>query len=282
MIALVWIVVLLVLKLSFGPSVVGCASGGAPVDVSELRRQHVRRSIRKQQIIRNWRVQAVFVILAFFVPTLSFLMVNHGWIPFTESLEQVVDVSLHVQAKADEGVRIATNLTGSRYRIMRLVESVNIPVHCPNFKSSQMAEAFTELNRTMHDGMQQIDDFVEQYVVSLASGLAQAEGVSIYVQDTVAKVDSYNWLVEGFLIALNLINLLLILGALLSRNSVYWPCYHHLLAYFVVPSFALLLVGTITATFVSASIALVNAGTYKQLLVFKDLRGISTWFRLLF
>jgi len=66
------------------------------------------------------------------------------------------------------------------------------------------------------------------------------------------------------LIGLNLLNLVMFGGVVLTRNSIHSLPYQTLLEWFVVPAFAVMIIATVAATGITAAMTLVNAGTFKQ------------------
>jgi len=171
------------LKFSFSKKVVGCAAGGNVIDVSELRRDGVRRSARKKIIVRNWRVQMAFLAACLCIPLLSFLFVNHGLDPFYDSLEQIQDLSSLVSLNAMTGLSMTTRLIGIRNRMETLVRSINVTEYCPNYGtnshySDYMLLSFDEIQQNIELGMSQIKQFVDSNAEEIALGLSRLTNVN--------------------------------------------------------------------------------------------------------
>lgn len=265
MFALVWAVVLLMLKYSLGSSRVGCAAGGKPVDVSEMRRAGIRKSARKAQIRRNWRVQVAFLACCLSIPALSFVFVNHGLHPFFSSLEEVGTISGQVGREAVEGVQIATRLVSIREGMDALVSSLDVDEYCPNVDFDDAdGDANIAVLASVWDGvrhnMDTVRDFVDRHAREFAVGLSRVSEVAYYVGQKVDEAETYDWKVKCMLIILNVVNALMLLGVLLTRNGINNSPYQTILTFFVVPSFVVMTALTIAFTGVAASMAVVNAG----------------------
>lgn len=266
----VWVVVLIALKFSCGKQKVGCAAGGGPVHVSELKANGVHRKQRKRRIVRNWRVQTVFLLCCMLIPALSFLFVNHGLHPFLDSLDQVDGLTARVREESVAGSKLANKFMRLRDRLQLYAKSVNLDKHCPNLydtegepsSSSPIATSINldEIQNTVENGIETVNAFVDQHAPQFAMGLSQVTEGTLYVEEKVDVVQRYDWLIQGFLIALNVLNVFLFVGAILTRNSVFSPPYQTLMTWFVVPAFCAFVIATVVATCVASTIAIANAG----------------------
>lgn len=256
MIAFLWIIVLFVLKFTFGKERVGCAAGGEPVDVSALRRAKVSRADRRHRIVRIWRTQAVFIFGCMLMPALSFLFVNHGLTPFYHSMSVMVDIASVVEQRAYEGMDTASSILIRRSQIQRVKTSINL-TQCVNDVMQGGVETF---NQSLNAGMEQISGFVDGYIPDVMKGLAQVTDSTDYVESTLSSADVYDWVVKGILIGLNIVVVMLLLAAFLARNSINSPLYQDIVSHFLVPTFCVLMTAFVMGTCITAAMAMVNAG----------------------
>lgn len=269
MLALVWGVVLLVLKFNCKASRVGCAAGGNVVDVTALRDRKVPRAERRRIILRNWRVQMALLLLSLLIPTLSFLLVNHGLEPFYSSLQDIRSLAVQARSRALDGIEVATDLVYAQNRIGSIVTSLQPEQVCPTYFAAGDGTTTTpqiaflqSYNATLQNGRNAMNAFVNQYVSRTTLGLSQVAHATLYTENSVDAAQSYEWLVKSFLIALNLANVFWFFGVLLTRHNVYFPLYHQFLVWGAVPAFAVVLLSTVAATIASSALAITNAGTY--------------------
>jgi hypothetical protein len=261
--AFVWSLVLLVLKYTLKEKRVGCAAGGRVQDVTEMRNHKLTRSARKKRILRNWRTQIFFIGCTVLIPTLSFLLVNHGLNTFFDSLDEVKELSGSAREMAVSGIGLATDITYSQNRVNSLLLSLQPSNVCPNFDSNGTGlddqSVFGSFNSTLQRGMNQIDEFVSDRVSSIVLGLSKVSHLSNYVQSSVQATESYDWLVKGFLIALNTINVFLFIGVCLTRCSLHHPLYQQFLTWLAVPAFCAVLCGSVVAVVVASALSVANA-----------------------
>jgi hypothetical protein len=261
-IAFVWCVVLLVLKYNLKEKRVGCAAGGSVQDVNEMRNNKMTRLARKKRILRNWRTQMVFLACTVLIPTLSFLLINHGLDAFFVSLDEVQGLSASARELAVEGIGVATDITYSQNRVQSILGSLQAEDVCPNVNSTSGAEysdVFETFYATLEGGLNDIDAFVDDHVSGMVLGLSQLSRASVYVDSSIQTAESYDWLVKGFLIGLNTINVFLFIGVCLTRCGLHHPLYQQFLSWLVVPAFCVVLFGSVLAVVVTSGLAVVNA-----------------------
>jgi hypothetical protein len=261
--AFLWAMALLVLKYTLKEKRVGCAAGGRVQDVTEMRNNKLTRSARKKRILRNWRTQLVFLACTMLIPTLSFLLVNHGLDAFFDSLDEVEELSGSAHDMALAGIGLATDITYSQNRVNSLLLTLQPEKACPNFDSNgtglEAQAVFGSFNSTLQRGMNQINDFVDNRVSSIVLGLSKVSHLSNYVKASVQSTESYDWLVKGFLIALNTVNVFLFIGVCLTRCSLHHPLYQQFLTWLAVPAFCAVLCGSVLAVVVASALSIANA-----------------------
>jgi hypothetical protein len=192
-------------------------------------------------------VQNVFLLCTLIIPTLSFLLVNHGWIPLTESLETTDNVVALLDDQASTGLKTASKLVSLRTRVDRLI--LNVQGYCPN----------NALNDALTDSMTEIDEYVDEYGVGLALGLQKVLQTTALLESAIDNAVSYDWIIKGCLIALNVLNAFLFVGVLLTRNSLHIKPVQTVLSHVFVPLFCLGIVAAVAATCISSALAMVNA-----------------------
>ena len=133
---------LLLLLKCLGIGRVGCAAGGEPIHITELRERGVRRWQRRQRMIRSWRVQNIFAISAFGLITFSFVFVNHGLTPFMLSLEDVTTVTNLAQTRTRHGMHLA-HLLSSHMHNLRPFLDLNITRLCPHYDQTILETQFS-------------------------------------------------------------------------------------------------------------------------------------------
>jgi hypothetical protein len=260
--AFVWCLVLLVLKYNLTEKRVGCAAGGCVQDVNEMRNNKLTRQARKKRILRNWRTQMVLLACTVLIPALSFLLVNHGLDAFFASLDEAQDLAASTRQLALDGIGVATDITYGQNRVKSILTSLQPESVCPNpdlADGSDYAGFFGSYNATLQSGMNEIDAFVDDHVSDIFLGLSQIAKAALYFDSSIETTESYDWLVKGFLIALNTINVFLFIGVCLTRCGLHHPLYQQFLSWLAVPAFCLVLCGSVLAVIAAAGLSVVNA-----------------------
>lgn len=265
----VWSMILLVLKYYYGQTRVGCAARGIPVDPSELRKQGVSRRERRKRIHRAWRIQNVFLLLSATIPCITCLLVNHGYRPFIRSLQDVVDANDDVESRALEGLGIVNTISMASMEVvskhMVNPEIFDISSTCQNFENASEAikaldNEFDEFRQRFTVGLEHVEGFLGGSMVDLSKGLEDISSATESIDDAVQHIHNNDWYFKLFLLLLNVFNLLLWIGAFLTKCGVDFQGYHRVMAWFVLPSFGLLLLALICATGIMSTLSLLTAG----------------------
>jgi hypothetical protein len=239
-----------------------CGPASGVLDLLELRNQGATRAQRKTRIRRNGRIQKLFLLGSAGITTLSFVLINHGWKPFVESLGTFDEVVGTVAQKANEGVQLLSDIRDIRTTLDRV--SVGVQDLCPSLYGN---------NATIQP---QYNDYgLMMYNSSIAGGNAEMSlfdnstitikqlerviTVTEYFGSSMESIVSYTWTMQGSLIALNSINLLLFLASAFSMWNVNNRTYQMFALYFLVPAFCLAMVVVVTATCVSSTWAVLNS-----------------------
>jgi hypothetical protein len=268
MVFLVWILILLFLKLYYGSSRVGCAAGGAIVDVAALKKEKIRRDPRKHRIARAWRIQVAFLGFSMGIPMFSFLVINQGLTPFIQSLDDVVEINNDIETRTRDATQITKALLDLHQEMQAKVPRLSLPTICPMIaqegsRLGQVAHGLGLENATANIdlGIAQVDIFIEVYFGDIQQSLDRLSDASNSIDAGVESAQANDWILKLILMLLNVMNAFMVIGVLLSRNSLVYPAYHCVLMYFVVPVFFLALIGSMVATCVAMTAAVINAGT---------------------
>jgi hypothetical protein len=261
-----WGVTLLVLKLHFGPGRVGCAASGGPIDAPALRKQGVSRRQRKQRIVRAWRTQATFMTLSMMIPLFSALLVNHGLRTFIESLHDVTQFNDDVDSLAYRGIEIIHSLDGIA-RNLQADEFLNdmrsdFGTSCPDSDSTNMtiqSLGFETLREVIVDGADRIESLLQNSLYRLSDALSRIVSETQAVDDTITSVYQFGWIFKLFLVLVNVINLFLWIGVVLSKVGVEFHGYQVILSWAILPAFGLCILATVSAAGTFLAIALFNA-----------------------
>jgi hypothetical protein len=284
----VWFLVLLLMKLPKMRQRVGwCATGGKVLDIIAMRRQYkIRRWQRFRIVQRNWRIQNVFLLCALGVTSFTFVVINQGLNPFLSSLHDTVLLNDDVEAQAYRGLNIAESL--ERIHGQNLTQFANLTVHdlCPLYQQQQQENNATTTSTTTNEAEEDAAttvlfkniDYATQSVVNgiqmvelmlhkndnvhhIIHGLYQITNLTKDMDDFVETMYQYDWIVKFFMATINVVNLVLIAGVLLTKNKINNYGFQMVVAHVFVPAFALTLIGTIVATCAVVVAGIVNAGT---------------------
>lgn len=269
MIAILWAIVIFVLKFSYGPDRVGCAAGGNPIDVSSLRKNKLSRRQRKTIIKRNQRTQLIFLACSLCLTTLSFVLMNHGFKPFIESLEGINEAVDSMEEKTTNTTKLTTTVFQLRDNLLSLRDTLYTSQVCPkSYKRSSFSQEVGNhsqmFNKTVSHGVQNISTPIDRYANDLVSGLDGIAHAGDYVQQKIDMIFNCQRLLVGFLIAFNVVNVMLFSGAMLSQNDVYSSRCQHVYSLIFVPIFCLLLIGLVATICLFSSISMINAGEWKD------------------
>ncbi|GKY99358.1 hypothetical protein MPSEU_000890700 [Mayamaea pseudoterrestris] len=260
-VALTWTIALLVFKFFYGRDRVGCAAGGQPINISSLRKKKLSRSSRRSILVRNWRTQAVFLVCSLGLTTLSFVFINHGIDPFTKSLDVVNDAAMAIDATAFEAMQLARTVEQLRDSLVDWAASVNITNSCPDFATSPLAQnvPFERSTEIIIGGARYVNNFVDKHADGFVSSVGRTTRASAFVEEKIEMAKSNEHLVDGVLIAFNVINAILFFGVLLVKSNIHLPYYQRACSYLIVPTFCALLAGLLAVTCISSTIGVLNA-----------------------
>ena len=246
----------------YGASRIGCAAGGEPIHISQLRESGVRRWDRRRRMERSWAIQNVFLACCFGIPAFSAVVVNQGLNPLLESLDEVSQTAGSYREKAKQGIGIA-KILHSQYNNLNFYSEVSWEEICQNRSivteskpNDDMYIAWAGLQRSIST----LGTFVAGGTDKFVNVMFQVVDASEGVQDGVVEANDQKWIVRFFLCLISGLAAFLALGALLAKNQINHAPTQSAMAYFFLPLFALTLMGFVICTCVVASFAVVNAG----------------------
>lgn len=259
---LVWASILLFLKLKYGVDRVGWAAGGGPVDVPAMHEQNINRTRRKQRIIRNWRIQTVFMLAAISLPVLSFLLANRGLRPFIESLPEIFQVSNRVDSLAYMGLNVIER-TSTHHLMLRQMVNNDLNLFCPSLRDLQGIEdddiGFKNAQETIQISMERLDNFVQELSNEVMDTLKHVTLVTAGTRDAVGWLERNDWILRFLLLTMNTVNAFFLFAVFLTKNDFHYLALQAFNSYIMLPIFVVVLVGSIAATCGFATVAMANA-----------------------
>lgn len=268
---ILWALLLLAFKYLYGLQKVGCAAGGQVIDIRKLSKAGISRSERRKYIIRNWRVQASFVIVGIMIPTLTLILTKAGWGHMDTALHDVKETLDDVESWSYKGHNIIQRLQRTQSEIrqhdfvkeaLQLSSPDKMTVFdewCPNQRNSSLfflKESFVPIQAfAVH-----LDDAYERYIPDNVAGF---QTIIEIVNDVEASIDGFmanDWLFKLFLMVLNVINILMLLVCqICSKNNILHPPTRAFSRWLLLPTFFVLTVILMAITAVGGIATLFNA-----------------------
>jgi hypothetical protein len=260
MFILVWTIILFLLKFR----TVGCAAGGSgAIQVDALRRDGVTRRRRRNRILRNWRIRAVFCVASLAVPALSVCLYNHGADRFLASLADLDDLGSQLKSQAARGVETATQLLFLQDQLDILLQMDVLLTYCPNYASSQWANQsgfVPVIQQDLVSSWEETKSFVQEYTGdSMVESLQQVTRGTDMVQETIDWFFRHDWILTLFLVVLNIVIGFFLVGVFLTKNGIDCAAFQRVLSYVMLPLFCLVTVATVTLTCALAIFGSMNA-----------------------
>jgi hypothetical protein len=254
---------LLIIFLCGGVPRWGCAAGGEVVNIAVLRSEGVRRWQRRARILRSWRLQSVFGLASFCLITFSFVFVNQGLTPLVDSLAEITTATGLLRSHSRQGMHLA-HLLGSHMALLRPFLDLQVEQVCPNYADSILA---SELGLAVANGeitlaVNELDTFLQVDIDPLLDGVDQVADACTEVDLAVAKAEENDWMIRLFLMTVNVINIFLFIGVVLTRNRVISDFYQSVVSVVCLPFFSLTTACATIVLVVTAVLAMANAGTY--------------------
>jgi hypothetical protein len=241
----------------------GCAAGGEVVNIAVLRSEGVPRWQRRARILRSWRLQSVFGLASFCLITFSFVFVNQGLTPLVDSLAEITTATGLLRSHSRQGMHLA-HLLGSHMALLRPFLDLQVEQVCPNYADSildselGLAVANGEINLAVHE----MDTFLQVDIDPLLDGVDQVADACTEVDLAVAKAEENDWTIRLFLMTVNVVNIFLFFGVVLTRNRVISDFYQRVVSVVCLPLFSLTTACATIVLVVTAVLAMANAGTY--------------------
>lgn len=259
----------MILKCCAGVEYVGCAAGGEAIDIPVLREKGVRRWQRRKRIERSWRIQVMFAIASFGLITFSFVFVNHGLTPFVESLQDVTTTTNIVRTRLLEGMHL-THLVSSHMASLQPYVDLDVKSLCPNYEETILASEYSlaVTSDEIRNALQQMLYFVDEDAFPLLSGIDHVAGAFSSVASHITTVEENDWLLRLTLVIVNIVNIFMFFGVVLTRNKINSYFYQSVLGAMFVPAFSVAIIFVVIVLCILAVIAMVNAGTFSLALFF--------------
>jgi hypothetical protein len=283
--ALIWAIVLLVLKFYYGLGRVGCAAGGEVIEVRELKKTYnLDKFERKERILRNWRVQTTCLVACVLLLPFTILMLRLGLNPFISSLDDVQEINDQVDSHAYRGIQIASQLQDASSHLLEIRQSgllqstLTLDQICPNRNTNidgNMTMSFSN-NDTLTDllgfdpnivqkevvsSIDEIEDIIAKY--DLPSGiniLYQVTNATSEIESVIDGLKNKDWIVKLFVVIMDVVVLYLLAGILIVKDNTDYPAYQFFTSWLLLPIFCAMIAATIAGTCIFASIAIFNAG----------------------
>ncbi|CAJ1952020.1 unnamed protein product [Cylindrotheca closterium] len=266
-----WALLLLAFKYLYGAHKVGCAAGGQVVDIRKLAKRGVSRKTRRQHIVRNWRVQAMFLVVGLAIPTLTLILVKVGWGHMDTAMKDVKETLDDVESWSFNGQNIIERLKQTERNIRQHEfvqqaldlstpkESTVFDEWCPNQRNSSLAllkESFVQVQSfAIH-----LEDEYARYVPNDIAGFQTITEIASDIEGSLNRVMDNDWMFKFFLMVLNVINLLMVLICqVCSRNNIIHPPTRAYTTWLILPVFFVLTTILMAITAVSGIAALFNA-----------------------
>jgi hypothetical protein len=260
-----WFLLLLILKVPRFRQHVGWAAGGKVLDIIAMRQKFkIRRWERFRIVQRSWRIQNLFMLCALGVTSFTFVVINQGLNPFLESLHDAVILNDDVESQAYRGIQIAESLERIHREELSQYANLHVQDICPEYVTAEdmYHEGFKldDAAQSVVNGIQMVETMLQGSVHQVIHGLYQITNITKDLDDFVETTYQYDWIVKFFMAAINIINLILLCGVILTKNKINNYGFQVIVSHVFIPAFALTLVGTVIATCAVVVAGIVNAG----------------------
>jgi hypothetical protein len=288
---------LLVLKFYYRIERVGCASGGDVVDVKEMKKVYnLDKFERKQRIRRNWRVQTTCLITCIALLPSTILMLKFGLDPFIDSLYDVQQTNDRIDSHAYRGIQTVTQLYDA-YKSVQVQQSdfeffddnftnlkldaaclsnvtmfssivgnlTKLPKNNSNVSLTNMTVRLKDVfDWTLYQEeiKSTIANFSEFDFNGSNSVLYQLANGTAAVDAGIDAMNDHDWLIRLLVVIMDVVVVLLIVGILFVKDNIDYPAYQSFTTYILLPLFCASLFATIIATYIFATVAVLNAGMY--------------------
>jgi hypothetical protein len=268
-----WALILLAFKFLYGSNKVGCAAGGQIIDIRKLSKQGVPRKTRKQYIVRNWRIQATYQIVAIAIPTITVLLMRAGWKHMDTAYQEVQETLNDMESWSYKGHNIVRGLQTTKNELQQHVfvqQAVRISNHnqtttvfdewCPHQKNSSLAFLQDSFRQVQTFSLLLLNDDYSRYVPNDTTGFQTIQAVAQHVEASLDWFMDHDWTFKLLLMLLNVINfLLLLICFIFSKNNIIHPPTRAFTTWLLLPTFLVLTLIFMAITAVAGLAALFNA-----------------------
>ena len=242
-----------------------------------LSRAGIKRKERKRRILRSWRLQTIFLLVAVLIPTISMIMMECGWKSLDEAWEEVRHVVDDVEALAFRGWNVLDSLQETQHGfynntlVQEILQSKNKLIFqdwCPNTATSGESSSFSL--KFLQDGINSIQSNAHYLVDVLdpSSGgtswnknaFIVTTQVTKYLDESITWFFDHDWLLKLFLMIINVLNILMLLSCyFLSKNNIIHAPSRMYLSVVVLPLFIIFTIMLLFITSTSGVATLMNA-----------------------
>ena len=85
-------------------------AGGDIIDMIELSKCGIPRPVRKQYVVRSWRIQSVYMLVAIIVPIMSVVLMEVGWTALEQSVRDIQTLNDDIETITYRGWNAMTNI----------------------------------------------------------------------------------------------------------------------------------------------------------------------------
>lgn len=243
---------------------VGCAAGGHELDIRQLRRDPYYKPLIRNMVRRSWRVQGTFFIPAFLLPIWTGLLLKKGLTTLIKSLQEIQDINHDVSGVALRAMRITELLTTTYAKMTSFSgnqDALDLTSYCPLVSNSTFVQGTdtSSFAQNIRQSLSELSQFMEYEVASAKVGLSKVDQLTAYIDDAADWVFRHDWLCKLFVVVVNVVNLALLCGLLLSRKNIIFYPFKALLSFLLVPVFAIMTGISLLAACSTAMAAVLNA-----------------------
>lgn len=274
-----------------GKKAVGCAAGGYVLDVYKLSKEGVRRRVRRQYLLRNWRIQTTFLITGLLFPIATALLIKNGLSQLETSWDEMMEMATDVDSLFFRGLGIVERISKGYEGIKEFDQWHQLSLDIPHSKEASLSSnsptivypwcpnvndnanltithvddhSVAQFNAILAEAVNQLDFiavFLQEKVPMDSVGLIAATNATEHVEMAIEWTKSHDWLLKFLLMMVNVLSMLMILASYLVYQIspiIHIPSRFYL-AWIIVPFWAALCVLIVIVTAVLGIATLVNA-----------------------
>ena len=239
--------------------------------------------MRRQYLLRAWRIQTTFLITGILFPIATTMLVKNGLSQLELSWDEMTDMAIDADALFYRGLGIVERLSSSHAELKEFAQQQNISASnvqnsindeypwCPNLSGGLNSAAsiadeqlVAQFNSVMSEVTTQLDyiiSYLPENVPMDPSGLISATRATEHVKSAIEWTKSHDWLLKFLLMMVNVLSMFLILASYIVYQIspiVHIPSRFYL-AWVIVPFWSVLCILVVVATAMMGIATLVNA-----------------------